>query len=65
LDNKSEFGVSLDMPDGTALPKTASTLHKMAQILRKMPEVASIQTYSGTAKPKSLANLRRVALSGP
>ncbi len=59
LDNKSEFGVSLDMPDGTALPKTASTLHKMAQILRKMPEVVSIQTYSGTAKPFDFNGLVR------
>jgi multidrug efflux pump subunit AcrB len=56
LVNKSEFSISLDMPDGRALANTASTLHKMAQILRKIPEVVSIQTYAGTA---------RVALSGP
>lgn len=59
LDNKSEFGVSLDMPDGSALANTASTLHKMAQILRKMPEVVSIQTYSGTAKPFDFNGLVR------
>uniref|UniRef100_UPI0034DE6A38 efflux RND transporter permease subunit n=1 Tax=Candidatus Thiodubiliella endoseptemdiera TaxID=2738886 RepID=UPI0034DE6A38 len=59
LDNKSEFGVSLDMPDGTALSETASTLHKMAQILRKMPEVVSIQSYSGTAKPFDFNGLVR------
>lgn len=59
LDNKSEFGVSLDMPDGTALSETASTLHKMAQILRKVPEVVSIQSYSGTAKPFDFNGLVR------
>lgn len=59
LDNKSEFSVSLDMPDGSALAKTASTLHKMAQILRKMPEVVSIQTYAGTAKPFDFNGLVR------
>ena len=59
LDNKSEFGVSVDMPDGTALSRTASTLHSMAQILRKMPEVVSIQTYSGTAKPFDFNGLVR------
>lgn len=59
LDNKSEFGVSLDMPDGTALSETSSTLHKMAQILRKVPEVVSIQTYSGTAKPFDFNGLVR------
>ncbi len=59
LDNKSEFGVSLDMPDGSALADTASILHKMAQILRKMPEVVSIQTYAGTAKPFDFNGLVR------
>lgn len=59
LDNKSEFGVSLDMPDGTALSETASTLHKMAQILRQIPEVVSIQTYAGTAKPFDFNGLVR------
>ncbi len=59
LDNKSEFGVSLDMPDGSALAETASTLHKMAQILRKIPEVVSIQTYAGTAKPFDFNGLVR------
>lgn len=59
LDNKSEFSVSLDMPDGSALVETASTLHKMAQILREMPEVVSIQTYAGTAKPFDFNGLVR------
>jgi multidrug efflux pump subunit AcrB len=59
LDNKSEFSISLDMPDGSALANTASTLHKMAQILRKIPEVVSIQTYAGTAKPFDFNGLVR------
>jgi len=59
LDNKSEFGVVLDMPDGTALANTASTLHKMAQVLRNMPEVVAIQAYSGTAKPFDFNGLVR------
>lgn len=59
LDNKSEFGVSVDMPDGTALAQTASTLHKMAQILRNIPEVISVQVYAGTAKPFDFNGLVR------
>ena len=59
LDNKSEFGVVLDLPDGTALADTASTLHKMAQVLRNMPEVVSIQSYAGTAKPFDFNGLVR------
>jgi multidrug efflux pump subunit AcrB len=48
------------MPDGSALANTASTLHKMAQILRKIPEVVSIQTYAGTAKPFDFNGLNHV-----
>ncbi|WP_428095779.1 efflux RND transporter permease subunit [Candidatus Thioglobus sp.] len=59
LDNKSEFGVMLDMPDGTALANTTSTLHLMAQTLRNMPEVVDIQAYSGTAKPFDFNGLVR------
>lgn len=59
LDNKSEFGVMVDMPDGTALSDTASTLHLMAQELRNVPEVIDIQTYSGTAKPFDFNGLVR------
>lgn len=59
LDNKSAFSVVVDMPDGTALSDTASTLHRMSQILRKIPEVVAIQTYSGTAKPFDFNGLVR------
>ncbi len=59
LDNKSEFGIVLDMPDGSALADTATTLHSMAQVLRNIPEVVAIQTYSGTAKPFDFNGLVR------
>lgn len=51
LDNKPEFSVVVDMPEGAALPVTANVLHQMAEKIRKMPEVVAIQTYAGTAKP--------------
>lgn len=51
LDNKPEFSVVLDMPEGTALPVTANLAHKIAENIRKMPEVIAIQVYAGTAKP--------------
>ena len=59
LDNKSEFGVMLDMPDGTSLSDTASTLHLMAQKLRNVAEVIDIQSYAGTAKPFDFNGLVR------
>ncbi len=51
LDNKPEFSVVLDMPEGTALPVTANLLHQMAIRVREIPEVTAIQLYAGTAKP--------------
>ncbi|MGD2020091.1 MAG: efflux RND transporter permease subunit [Thiohalocapsa sp.] len=51
LDNKPEFSVVLDMPEGTALPVTANLAHRMAEKLRSMPEVTALQLYAGTARP--------------
>ncbi len=51
LDNKPEFSVVLDMPEGTALPVTANLAHRIAEKLRNLPEVTAIQVYAGTAKP--------------
>ncbi len=51
LDNKPEFSVVLDMPEGTALPVTANLAHGMAERLRTIPEVTAIQLYAGTARP--------------
>ncbi len=51
LDNKPEFSVTVDMPEGTALPVTANVVRQMAQKLRAIPEVTAVQTYAGTAQP--------------
>ncbi|MCW9014940.1 MAG: efflux RND transporter permease subunit [Gammaproteobacteria bacterium] len=51
FDNKSEFNVVINMPEGTALPVTANMTTQAAAILREMPEVIAIQTYVGTASP--------------
>lgn len=51
LDNKPEFAVVLDMPEGTALPVTANLAHKIATELREIPEVTALQVYAGTARP--------------
>ena len=51
LDNKPEFAVVLDMPEGTALPVTANVAHSIAETVRKMPEVTAVQVYAGTARP--------------
>ncbi|MDH5387125.1 MAG: efflux RND transporter permease subunit [Gammaproteobacteria bacterium] len=51
FDNKSEFNVVVNMPDGTAMPVTANVTAQLAAQLRELPEVTSIQTYVGTASP--------------
>ncbi|OQX31554.1 MAG: acriflavin resistance protein [Candidatus Sedimenticola endophacoides] len=51
LDNKPEFSVVLDMPEGTALPVTANLAHSIAESVRRMPEVTAVQVYAGTARP--------------
>jgi multidrug efflux pump subunit AcrB len=51
LDNKPEFSVVLDMPEGTALADTGNMAHQIADRLRRMPEVTAVQIYVGTARP--------------
>ncbi|MGB5600505.1 MAG: efflux RND transporter permease subunit, partial [Thiothrix litoralis] len=59
LDNKPEFNVVLNMPEGTALPVTANMLHSMAAKLKEIPEVTALQTYTGTASPFNFNGLVR------
>lgn len=59
LDNKSEFSIVINFPEGTALPETASLTHEMAEELRKLPEVTTLQSYIGTAKPYDFNGLVR------
>jgi len=50
-DDSSEFGLIVSMPDGGALPITATVLNAMALKLQKIPEVKSINLYSGAISP--------------
>jgi len=51
FDNKPEFNVVVNMPNGTAMPVTANLTTRLAEKLREIPEVTAIQTYVGTASP--------------
>ena len=51
FDNKPEFNVVVNMPEGTALLETAQVTRRLAEALRDMPEVVALQTYAGTASP--------------
>jgi len=51
FDNKPEFSVVINMPEGTALPVTANVAHELVSVLREIPEVTDLQTYTGTSSP--------------
>ncbi|MCG6869648.1 MAG: efflux RND transporter permease subunit [Gammaproteobacteria bacterium] len=51
FDNKAEFSVVVDMPEGTAVATTENLNRELAETLRDIPEVTAVQTYAGTAKP--------------
>ncbi len=59
FDNKSEFQVVLDMPEGSAIESTASVLDELAQVIETVPEVTDYQVYAGTAAPINFNGLVR------
>jgi multidrug efflux pump subunit AcrB len=59
FDNKSEFQIVLDMPEGTSLEQTSLTLNEVADYLATVPEVQDYQVYAGTAAPISFNGLVR------
>ncbi len=59
LDNKNLFSIILDMPDGTSLVNTASVANKIAETLKDIPEITSMQTYAGTSQPFNFNGLIR------
>jgi len=59
FDNKPEFSVVVNMPEGTAFPDTANVIMQLAEAVRKIPEVTAIQSYTGTAQPFNFNGLVR------
>ena len=59
FDNKSEFQVVLDMPEGTSLEQTTRVLNEMGAWLEGVPEITDYQVYAGTAAPISFNGLVR------
>jgi multidrug efflux pump subunit AcrB len=59
FDNKSELQVIIDMPEGSALEKTAALAQEMGGYLKSVPEVTDYQLYVGTAAPFNFNGLVR------
>ncbi len=59
FDNKSEFQVIVNMPDGTTLEQTTRVAQALGEHLAKQPEIANYQIYSGTSGPYNFNGLVR------
>lgn len=59
FDNKSEFQVILNMPEGSSLEQTAAVAREMAAAIRTEPEVTDYQVYAGVASPYNFNGLVR------
>jgi multidrug efflux pump subunit AcrB len=59
FDNKSEFQVIVDMPEGTPVEETARVLDELSESIETVPEVTDYQVYAGTAAPINFNGLVR------
>ncbi len=59
FDNKSEFQVVVDMPEGSSVEQTARVLAELGNYLSTVPEVTDYQVYAGTAAPINFNGLVR------
>lgn len=59
FDNKSEFQVMVDMPDGTTLEQTTRVSQALGEYLSRQPEVMNFQIYAGSSGPYNFNGLVR------
>ena len=59
FDNKSEFQVVLNMPEGSTLEQTNRVLVDLGQVLAKVPEVINYELYAGAPAPIDFNGLVR------
>jgi multidrug efflux pump subunit AcrB len=59
FDNKSEFQVILNMPEGASLEQTTAVAREMAASMRNEPEITDWQVYAGVASPFNFSGLVR------
>lgn len=59
FDNKNEFQIVIDMPEGTSLERSALVTKEIAAFLQTKPMVLSYENYVGTSAPVSFNGLVR------
>jgi multidrug efflux pump subunit AcrB len=59
FDNKSEFQIILNLPEGSTLEQTTHCARQIAEAVRTEPEVVDYQIYAGIAAPFNFNGLVR------
>lgn len=59
FDNKNEFQLLVDMPEGTTLERTDRVVREFEAYLRSVPEVTNFITYSGVPSPMDFNGMVR------
>lgn len=59
FDNKSEFQVIINMPEGSTLERTTRVAMEMGEVIKGDPAVTDYQIYSGTSSPYNFNGLVR------
>ncbi len=59
FDNKNEFQLLVDMPEGTTLERTDRVVRDLEVYLRSVPEISNYVTYSGSPSPMDFNGMVR------
>lgn len=59
FDNKNEFQIIVDMPEGTSLERTDAVTQELEDYLRTVPDVVDFTTTVGTASPMDFNGMVR------
>lgn len=59
FDNKPEFNVLINMPEGTPLVVTGNVAHALTESLQGIPEITAMQDYVGTVSPYNFNGMVR------
>lgn len=59
FDNKSEFQIIVDLPEGSPIELTQRALIDLSEVVKDIPELKDFQLYAGTAAPVNFNGLIR------
>lgn len=59
FDNKNEFQIVIDMPEGTTLEETKNVCDSYMEYLRTVPEVTDFESYVGNSSPMDFNGMVR------